>query len=210
MAIITPNLWQNSGVFEWILCIFVQTLSTGSITAVFFQLLETLRNPVGDASQNVIWYSAKQVLFPHATFDRSSKRPLITRRCLTNIVFLWRHTFRNTEFYFGGLDLQYRMPEIVFQSCETDKDDLRVTQGMQIRMKHEESFEFKVLNKTNIAFQLPLSSWFRKLPIIKGNRLLWPDLLLSNAKELHPITIFFLWPCFLHSVKPASISTRYF
>ena len=50
-------------------------------------------------------------------------------------------------FDFGGLDLQYRTPEIGFQSCEIEKDNFRDSQGKQNRTKNKESFESKVLKQ---------------------------------------------------------------
>ena len=50
-------------------------------------------------------------------------------------------------FNFGGLDLQYRTPEIEFPSCEIEKENLRDSQGKQIRTQNKESFESKVLKQ---------------------------------------------------------------
>ena len=74
-------------------------------------------------------------------------RPPITQRCLKTIVFLGRQTFKKTEFYFGGLYLLYRTPEIGYPSCEIEQDNFRVPQGKQIRAEKKESFESKVMKK---------------------------------------------------------------
>ena len=39
------------------------------------EILESLQKQDGNASQNFIWNSAKQVLFPYATFNISARRP---------------------------------------------------------------------------------------------------------------------------------------
>ena len=74
-------------------------------------------------------------------------RPPITQRCLKTIFFLGRLTFKNTEFYFGVLDLQYRTPEIGFPGCEIEKDNFSDSQGKQIRTENKESFGSKVLKQ---------------------------------------------------------------
>ena len=52
-----------------------------------------------------------------------------------------------TEFYFTGLDQQYRTPEMEFLSCEIEKDNFNFSQGKQIRTKNKESLESKVLKQ---------------------------------------------------------------
>ena len=59
--------------------------------------------------------------------------------------------FKTTEFYFAGLALQYRTPEMRFPRCEIEEDNFRVSQGTQIRMKSEESFESKVLKQKQLC-----------------------------------------------------------
>ena len=58
-----------------------------------------------------------------------------------------------------------------FASSEIEKDNLRESQGKQIRTENKESFESKVLKrKQHIVLQLPLPSWFRRLPIASVGR----------------------------------------
>ena len=73
----------------------------------------------------------------------------MTHRCQTTIFFVSRQTSKTTndEFYFGGLDLQYRTPEMSFPSCETEKDNFKVSQGRKIRTKNKEFFKSKVLKQ---------------------------------------------------------------
>ena len=99
-------------------------------------IIENLRNQDCNASQNVIWYSAKQVFFPCTNFHVSS--------------------IIETEFYRGGLDLQHRAPEMWFLSCDIEQDNFRVAQRNQIWTENKKSFEPKVLKESNIALQLPL------------------------------------------------------
>ena len=54
---------------------------------------------------------------------------------------------KKTEFYFGDLKLQYRMPEMEYPSREIEKDKFKVSQGTEIRTKNKESFESKVLKQ---------------------------------------------------------------
>ena len=56
------------------------------------------------------------------------------------------------------------MPEIGFPSCEIEKENFRDSQGKQIWTKDMESFESKVMKQSNVALQLLLLRWFRKLP----------------------------------------------
>ena len=62
--------------------------------------------------------------------------PPITQRCLKTIFFLLQQTFKKTDFCLGGLDLQYRTPEMDYPSREIEKDNFRVSQGTQIRTKN--------------------------------------------------------------------------
>ena len=48
---------------------------------------------------------------------------------------------------FGGLDLQYRAPEIGLPSCEIKKDNFIDSKGKQIRTEKKESCESKVLKQ---------------------------------------------------------------
>ena len=64
-----------------------------------------------------------------------------------NHIFLGRQTFKKNEFYFGGLDLQYRTPEIGLPSCEIEKDHFKDSQGKRIQAENKESFESKVLKQ---------------------------------------------------------------
>ena len=73
---------------------------------------------------------------------------------LDTIFFLRRQKFKKIEFYSGGLDLQYKTPEMAFPSCEIQKDNFKVSQGKQTRTKNKESLKLKILNKSNIALQL--------------------------------------------------------
>ena len=90
----------------------------------------------------------------------------INRRCLKTIFFLLRQIFKTTDFCSGGLDLQYRTPEMDYPSREIEKDNFGVSQGTPIRARNKEAFEFKVLKKNNIVLQLPLPSWSRKVPTL--------------------------------------------
>ena len=71
----------------------------------------------------------------------------MTQRCLKIAYFLRKQTFKRTEFYFGGLDLQCITPEVGFQSCEIEKDNSRDFQGKQIRTANNQCFESKVLKQ---------------------------------------------------------------
>ena len=73
--------------------------------------------------------------------------PPVTQRCLKTILFLFRQTFKKTEYYFGGLDLQYRTPEIEFPSCGIEKGNFKDSQGKHIRAENRESFLSKVLKQ---------------------------------------------------------------
>ena len=90
-------------------------------------------------------------------------RPPITQKCLKAIDFSLKKTFKKTKFYFGGLDPQYRTPDIGFPSCKIENDNFRDSQGKEIHTKNKESFESKVLKQSNIALQL----LFRRLLIRK-------------------------------------------
>ena len=68
-----------------------------------------------------------------------------------NDMFTLRTTFETTEFYFAGLDLQYRTPEMRFPSCEIEEDNFRVSHGKQIRTNSKESFESKVLKQKQLC-----------------------------------------------------------
>ena len=78
---------------------------------------------------------------------KGQTRPPRTTRCLKTIFSLCGQTFKTTEFYFAGLDLQYRTPEIGFPSFEIGKDNFRVSQGKEIRTKNKESLESKILKQ---------------------------------------------------------------
>ena len=56
-----------------------------------------------------------------------------------------------TEFYYAGLDLQYRTPEMPFPSCKIEEDNFRFSHGKQIRTKSKESFESKVLKQKQLC-----------------------------------------------------------
>ena len=68
-----------------------------------------------------------------------------------NDMFTLKTTFKTTEFYFAGLDLQYRTPEMRFPSCEIEEDNFRVSHGKQIQTKSNESFESKVLKQKQLC-----------------------------------------------------------
>ena len=78
-------------------------------------------------------------------------RPPITQRCLKTVFFFDEKHFTKTEFYFGGLDLLYRRPEMEYPSHEIEKGNFRVSQGTEIRTKNKESFQSKVLKQNCIA-----------------------------------------------------------
>ena len=69
----------------------------------------------------------------------------VTHKCLKAICFLLLRTSKTIEFYFGGLDLQYRTPGIGFPSCEVGKDNFRDSHGKQIRTKTKNLLNLKVL-----------------------------------------------------------------
>ena len=58
--------------------------------------------------------------------------------------------YKKIEFYFGGPDLQHRMPEKEDPSCEIEKDNFRVSQGTQLRTNNKGSFESKVLKQATL------------------------------------------------------------
>ena len=60
-------------------------------------------------------------------------RPPITQRC-PKAIFL-RHIFKKTEFYFEGLDLHYRAPEIGFQVVNLKRTTLETLNGSQFEQK---------------------------------------------------------------------------
>ena len=65
-----------------------------------------------------------------------------------NHIFFFEDRYsEKTEFYFRGLDLQYRTPEIGLSSCEIEKDNFRDSQGKQIRTESKESFECTLLRQ---------------------------------------------------------------
>ena len=68
-----------------------------------------------------------------------------------NDMFTLKTTFETTEFYFTGLDLQYRTPKMRFPSCEIEEDNFRVPHGKQIRTKSKESFESNVLKQKQLC-----------------------------------------------------------
>ena len=70
-------------------------------------------------------------------------KPPITQRCLKPYLFFEDKHSKVLSFTsdFGGLDLQYKTPEIGFPSCEIEKDNFRDSQGKHIRTENKESFE---------------------------------------------------------------------
>ena len=68
-----------------------------------------------------------------------------------NDMFTLKTTFETTEFYFAGLDLQYRTLAMRIPRCEIEEDNFRVSHGKRIRSKSEESFESKVLKRKQLC-----------------------------------------------------------
>ena len=70
---------------------------------------------------------------------------------IVHVVWQWqsRIVFRKyNELYFGGLDLQYRKPEMWFP---IEKDDFRASQGKQIQTEYKERFETKVVKQKQLC-----------------------------------------------------------
>ena len=89
----------------------------------------------------------------------------ITQRCPeSHLVSLKaRQTCKTTEFYLGGLDLQYRTQQMGFPSREIEKENFGVSQEKQIQTAHKESFEPEVLSQKQHNAAVAFASWFRKL-----------------------------------------------
>ena len=60
-----------------------------------------------------------------------------------NRIFSLTTNIKKIEFYFGGIALQYRTPEMEYPSRGIEKANFRVSQGTEIRTKNKESFESK-------------------------------------------------------------------
>ena len=58
-----------------------------------------------------------------------------------------RTNIEKNRVYFGGLDLEYRTPEIVFPKCEIEKDNFKHSQGKETGTENKESFDSKVLKQ---------------------------------------------------------------
>ena len=64
-----------------------------------------------------------------------------------NHLLFFEDKHSKSEFYFGGLGLQYRTPAIGLPSCEIENDNFRDSQRRQIRTENKRSFESKVLKQ---------------------------------------------------------------
>ena len=111
------------------------------------KLYETKRATQSRTSYDILQASIVFVCHLWYIIHKAKMRPPIARSCLKRIFLVWGQTFKKAKFYFKCRALHYRMLVMEFPSCEIEKNNLRDSQGKQIRTENKDSFESKVLKQ---------------------------------------------------------------
>ena len=86
-------------------------------------------------------------------------RPPITQRCLKTISLYLQTNIRKDRALLRRPRSTMLNDRNKVQICEIEKDNLKDSQGEQIRTENMESFKYKILKQKQLRLQ-----WFRKLP----------------------------------------------